>query len=104
MTEHWKVEYDKRQYALMADHLNRFDEGVIDLSTLIAGLDTLLECLEAADRTWKDEFRIQWGKLEEVYAVALERRESVLDYNSKKLVTNAIKDLRRLLADRTPAE
>ena len=75
MAEQWKTDFDQRQFASMAEHLRRYEHGEADLGSLIAGLEALLLCLEGADENWKAAFRREWGILEEVYAVALDRVE-----------------------------
>jgi hypothetical protein len=110
MAEQWKTEFDQRQYALMEDHLRRYETGGTDLGSLIAGLEALLQCLEAADESWKNEFRRKWGILEEVYAVALARVEQgesaivetmLREPNNQRLVREAIAEIRHLLSVRT---
>jgi hypothetical protein len=109
MAEHWKNDFDQRQFALMEDHLRRYEEGGTDLGSLIAGLESLLLCLEAAGEDWKNEFRKKWGILEEVNAVALDRVEQRASTNvvtilkepdNQRLIKQAIEGIRRLLADR----
>ena len=113
MVEQWKTEFDQRQYALMEDHLRRYEEGGTTLGSLVAGLEALLQCLEAPEEDWINEFRRKWGILEEVYAVALDRVEQggsanvetvLKEPNNQRLVREAIENIRRLLADRTVAD
>jgi hypothetical protein len=104
VAEQWQAEHDRRQYDLMEEHLRHFEEGVTDLGALIAGLDTLLECLEAADKAWKAQFRSEWWTLEQVYALALDRGQTQLPPESRALINEAVKNMRRLLADRITAE
>src|SRR5438552_6557867 len=110
MPEQWKTDYVQRQYASMEEHLRRYEQGLIDLGSLIAGLDALLQRLEAADEGWRNGFRSKWGILEEVYAVALDRVEQGLSPNvetileqpdNRGLIKQAIESIRRLLADQT---
>jgi hypothetical protein len=93
----------------MADHLRRYEEGGIDLGSLIAGLEALFLRLEAGDESSKNEFRRKWGILEEVYAVALDRVEQtgspdveaiLREPDNQGLIRQAIESIRRLLADR----
>ena len=90
----------------MEDHLRRYEEGGTDLGSLIAGLEALLLCLEAADEDWKNEFRRKWGILEEVNAVALDRVEQrastrvetiLKEPDNQRLIKQAIEGIRRLL-------
>lgn len=109
MAEQWKTDFDQRQFALMEDHLRRYEEGGMELGSLIAGLEALLLCLEAADEDWKNQFRRKWGILEEVNAVALDRVEQgdsasvdaiLKEADNQRLIKQAIEDIRCLLADR----
>jgi hypothetical protein len=80
----------------------------MDLGSLVAGLEALLLCLEAADEDWKNQFRRKWGILEEVNAVALDRVEQGASSNvdtllkepdNQRLIKQAFEGIRRLLAD-----
>jgi hypothetical protein len=113
MGENWKVEHDNRQYALMLEHLQSFEKGAIDLGSLIRGLDALFRVLEKHNEPWDYEFRHQWEKLEEVYAVALDLHEQGLapdlaktlnEPKNQALIKSAIEKIKALLADRAPAE
>lgn len=104
MSEEWKAAYDRRQYNLMLEHLRRFEEGASDLSSLIGGLDSLLECLEAPNEEWKQRFRNKWGTLEQVYAVALDRGQTELSIEDEALVNQAVRNIRQLLAEQVPVE
>jgi hypothetical protein len=109
MAEQWKTDYDQRQYALIQDHLRRHEEGEINLGSLIAGLGTLIQCLEAPDQHWKNAFLGEWGVLEEVHAVALYRVEQgvapnieavIREPDNQRLIRETIENIRCLLADR----
>lgn len=93
----------------MEEMLGRYEEGGIDLGSLIAGLESLLLCLELADEKWKNLFRSKWGILEEVYAVALDRIEQgdpanvstiLKEPDNQRLIQQAIESIRRILTDR----
>jgi hypothetical protein len=109
MVERWKTEFDHRQYASMENQLRQYEEGGIDLGPLIASLEALLQCLEAADEVWKNEFRRKWGILEEVNAVALDQVEQGVSLNvdtvlkepaNQRLINQAVESIRQLLASR----
>jgi hypothetical protein len=104
----WKAEYDKRQYDLMAHHIQQFREGRADLSSLIAGLEALVNALDAPDDHWKNEFQRKWAVLEEVNAVALNEVEEGASLSADdvlnrpgnlELVAATISDMQRLLAE-----
>ncbi len=111
MAEQWKTDFDQRQFALMEDHLRRYEEGGMELGSLIAGLEALLLCLEAADADWQNQFYTRWGTLEVVHAVALDRVEQgdsakvdaiLKEADNQRLIKQAIEGIRCLLADRLP--
>lgn len=113
MTRDWRSEYDGRQYQLMADYLQRYEQGKTDLPSLIIGLDALLEALELPDKAWKDDFRSEWGSLEVLHAIALDHAEqglapdvetTVNQPNNQALIKQAINNMRRLLTDRITTE
>jgi hypothetical protein len=112
MEEQWKHDYDRRQYISMEEMLGRYEQRGIDLGSLIAGLESLLQCLELADEEWKNQFRSKWGILEEVYAVALDQIEQGAPENigtileetdNQRLIQNAVESIRQLLAGRHAA-
>lgn len=80
----------------MLDQIEDFKSNRIDLKHLINGLESLLSALEKPDPDWKTKFRKKWGVLEEVYAVALDRK-SDLTTNDWNLVNAALEALRQLL-------
>jgi len=45
VAEQWQIEHDRRQYDLIAECIRQYEEGATDLASLIAGVDSLLECL-----------------------------------------------------------
>jgi hypothetical protein len=50
-------EHDYRQYQLMKEHLQQFEQGNLKLDCLINVLDGLLEALINYDEAWKENFR-----------------------------------------------
>ncbi len=96
--------HDQRLYRTMAEHLDQYDGGAIGLDHLISSLDALLAVLEGTDQAWRDAFRYEWGTLETVYAIALDRGVTQLYPENQALIDEAIKNMRRLLAERITAE
>ncbi|HEP6273845.1 hypothetical protein SB768_30955 [Burkholderia sp. SIMBA_043] len=108
MTEDWKTEYDQRQYRLMNDQLRLFETGKLDLPALIKGIKALLSALEVADESWKDKVRCEWGALETVYAIGLDRKEQGLapdiqaclnDPANRAIIDEAVRNIRRLVQE-----
>ena len=89
-------DYDNRQYRRMLEQIEDFESKRIDLKHLINGLESLLCVLEKPSADWKAKFRSKWGVLEEVYAVALDRK-SDLTSNDWKLVNAAVEAMKQLL-------
>ena len=63
---------DDRQYQLINSYIKEFEEGKLNLRSLIQTLSGLLESLTTTDPKWKDAFQSEWWTLEQVYAVANE--------------------------------
>jgi hypothetical protein len=108
MDNTWQIDQDKRQYKMMMEQLERFEEGKIDLGSVIASLETLLTSLQAAEKAWQDAFRSEWWTLEQVYAVALDQQERgvgvdaeaiIGDPENQKLITEAVENMKGLLAE-----
>ncbi|MDW8224032.1 MAG: hypothetical protein RMJ82_13900, partial [Gemmatales bacterium] len=76
----------------------------IGIDRLISSLDALLGLLERTDQEWRDAFRYEWGTLETMYAIALDRGVTQLSSENRALSDEAIQNMRRLLADRITTE
>jgi hypothetical protein len=92
-------DYDLRQIALMEEQLSQFEAGRIALPHLIAGLKALLSCMRTLGQDWKESFQKEWWTLEQVHAVALDRKETVLSLEDLTLIKEATGNLRTLIAD-----
>ena len=79
-------EHDQRLYRTMVEHLDQYDRGVIGLDQLIPSLDALLCILEGTDQAWRDAFRYEWGTLEMVHAIALDRGVTQLSPENQALI------------------
>jgi hypothetical protein len=92
-------EYDLRQYELMRDRLEAYEAGVISLHKLIEDLRGLLEALENASPTWRDDFRSNWWTLEQIYAAAIDRKQlEQLTAESHPLITETLHSLHELVS------
>jgi hypothetical protein len=91
-------ESDARQYLHMADQLKAYERGAIRLFQLIASLEVLTDMLQEPDAAWLKEFRQYWAILEDTYAVALYRRESLEDPENVTLIANGLNGLKAQLA------
>ena len=102
MNDYWKIEYDQRQYKLMADFVEKFDNGLIGIDCLIAQLKALVSSLELPNISWNDEFISEWGTLEILHALELERLETIemgkTCYESHKdIMVQALRNIHHLL-------
>ena len=89
-------ERSQRLCGTMAECLGEFQKGKIGLGSLISALDSLIVLL--GDEGSRDErFRYEWGTLEMVYAIALDREMVQLPVEHQQLIDNAIQNLRRLV-------
>jgi len=89
-------EYDDRQISLMKETLSLFESGKVSLKKLIDNLEGLLFCLQSVDIDWKNEFHEYWFVLEQIYAVALFRNESISPDDPDLL--DALRHLNELLS------
>ncbi|MBK4717200.1 MULTISPECIES: hypothetical protein [Tenebrionibacter/Tenebrionicola group] len=89
-------EYDKRQISLMKETLSLFQSGEVSLKKLIDNLEGLLFCLQSVDIEWKNSFHEYWFVLEQIYAVALFRNETI--YPDDPDLLDALSHLNKLLS------
>lgn len=89
-------EYDDRQISLMKETLSLFESGKVSLKKMIDDLEGLLFCLQSVDIDWKNEFHEYWFVLEQIYAVALFRNESISSDDPDLL--DALRHLNELLS------
>lgn len=91
--------HDNKQYQLMKDHITEFEEGKLGLDQLINALYGLLKSLQTTEEEWIDKFQSEWWTLEQVYAVALDRKETTLNSDSQNLVYETLENMKTLLKD-----
>jgi hypothetical protein len=91
------LDYNQQQYQLMEKYLYQFEQGHLELDRLINVLEALLETLQSPDSTWKENFRSEWWTLEQIYAVACDRKEAYLSQESENLITEAVGNMKSLL-------
>ncbi len=91
--------YDKRQLETMRDQLDAYDSRRIDLDALIKGVEALLGLVRDLPDAWLDEFRQNWGLLEEVYSVAVVREQPIDSPENSKLIAPGLVRMREMLAE-----
>ena len=77
--------------------LQGYRSGRVTLRRLIDDLDEVWSHVPKSE--WSEHFRSQWWVLEEIYAVALDRRElDQLSLDDQKSIGTALDELGRLLS------
>ena len=82
----------------MLSKLTEAEEGKLALSSLIPELETLFNAIDLDDQDWKEGFWDSWGDLEINYALALNRGWKSLDETGERLVSQAVENLKSLIA------
>jgi len=90
-------DYDRRQLTAMHQQLAAYGAGQVDLGALIAGLEALQDLLETMPDSWRDEFREQWGVLEQVYSAAIDREQPSESVENRALIAPALVRMREML-------
>jgi hypothetical protein len=96
------TEYDERQYRLMVQRLEEFENERIGFNRLIVDLESLLGCLQEVDTSWKSKFQRECGVLDEVYAVMLDRQQKQMTPEDQKLVSRSVQELKRMVSEKLP--
>ena len=95
-------EREERQISLMRNLLAMHRRDQISISSLVGEFDFLIEALEEVSDEYKEKLRQEWGVLEEVYAVGLDRNEKELSEDNKKLVDRTVENLENILSGIAP--
>lgn len=95
-----EYELNQRQYNLMLNRLIAFEQGRLPLDTLVVDLEGLLNVLERVEPSWKQTFLHDWGKLEDVRAVALSENLTSLDEEMSQVLRTAIGQLKLLVLEK----
>jgi len=90
-------DYDFRQLSLMEEQLYQFESGKIKLAHLIVGLKSLRDCLRTIDEDWEMKFTAEWWTLEQVHAVALDRKKATFSVEDLALIKDAVTNLKALI-------
>lgn len=84
----------------MLAKLTEAEEGKLALSALIPELEALFKAIELSDPDWRQGFWDSWADLEINYAMALDMGWKSLDETGDRLVSQAIENLKRLIAEK----
>lgn len=87
-------EFNQRQYRLMLDRLDAFEQGSIALDKLVVDLEGLLNALDGVASDWKKNFLGDWGNLEEERAYALFKNVHILDQETSERIRPTVSRLK----------
>lgn len=90
-------EYDIRQLKLMLKIIKRYESGEMNIAYLIDDIDSLLNVLEAVDESWIKQARGYWWDLEQIYAVALDRKYKQLSEKNINDILESLDCLRKMI-------
>ncbi len=90
---------DQKQYQLMKNYIEQYENGSLKLDRLINLLDALIEVLETPQPDWKENFRSEWWTLEQIYSLELETGNQSLEIESQNLIKDTIFNLKSLLKE-----
>jgi hypothetical protein len=92
-------EHDRKQHQLIESYIKEFENGKLKIDRLISVLDGLIESLQITNEDWKDRFRSEWWTLEQVYSVAIDRKETSFSPESQNLINESIANMKLLLQE-----
>lgn len=95
---------DQRQYKLMLERLQQFENDEIALHRLISDLSGLMGALSDVDQEWLDEFQSTWSTLEQIYAGALHRGYKTLPDEDRKIIWATVDELTEMVKHRLKPE
>lgn len=88
------LSFNQRQYRLMLQMLNDYENEQMSLSSLIAGLEGLLGFLEGVSESWRQRFLQLWGVLEDIYSIRVDEGRSKLTDEETQVILQTISDLK----------
>ncbi len=91
-------DFNRKQYQIIIDKLNMYENGTLDLSRLIGDLEVLLGHIKDEDNNWRTLFLRQWGRLEDIYSIALVEN-SPLSKVDEDNIAISINNIRKLVQD-----
>ena len=83
------AEYNERQYRLMLDQLTSFENGQLQLDTLVDNLEGLLNALDGVSDLWRETLFREWAKLEDERAYALFEGTKTFDHETTERLRSA---------------
>jgi hypothetical protein len=90
-------EYNQRQYRLMLERLNAFEQGQIRVGKLANDLEGLLNAIQGVPSSWRQTFLHDWGLLEDVRAVMLVEGMTSFDEATRRAISAAVSRLKLLV-------
>jgi hypothetical protein len=96
-------EYDGRQFTLMLRSIAEYEDGetgLAGLGNLVLNLEALQSALEGQSPSFHETFGSLWGKLEDTYAEMLYMERRTPNEVDKRILTEAISELKALISSK----
>lgn len=84
------MDHDRRQLTRMVERLELFKTGDLSLRVLISDLEFLLNAFEAVDSSVREQLRVRWEVLEDVYSIAVGMHGGKLDPPAEASIIDAV--------------
>lgn len=84
---------DERHLGRMRDAIQAYFAKRMDFGRVVNNLEALLNSIETVPEDWRDEFLQQWGRLEDILAVAADRGDPEVIYENEKSINEALSRL-----------
>ena len=81
--------------------VKEFDAGRLVFRGLLDRLETCVDYLSDEDLPWKESFQSHWGRMEDAYAYAVFKGRKTIPESSMPSVELALKEVRRLIGEKT---
>ncbi|OGT04882.1 MAG: hypothetical protein A2Z65_12955 [Gallionellales bacterium RIFCSPLOWO2_02_58_13] len=86
----------------MLQAIDDYQSKSLGISQLISDLEGLHNFLDHPDENWINNFYQYWMPLEEIYAVALDRKQSEFDEHSQTIIGQSLGKLKELIVSKLP--
>lgn len=81
---------NQRHLWQLREAIDLYRSRQLSFGSLINNLESLLGILESVPDDWKDEFLQEWGRLEDIYAVSLDRGQPELVEENQQAISSTL--------------
>ncbi|SRR5579883_145734 len=96
-------EYDRRQMRRMLDVIERYEHGQTGFVDLVDDLEALILALEHQSDEWRENALSQWGDLEQIRAVNLDRGTDINERQARD-IHDALQELKASVQEAMQAD